>query len=375
MSFGRQQSLTMDALPCAAAYVDTTGVILAANDQFERLWPAGTGAGRCAPGTVLTTMFAEDQREAIREMLAAEAAAGPRTHTTKLMGSMEPIQAELAPVPENGTSRGAWLVMLRPIASEGHDRERIQDALAAGLFHDLRAPLQVVLGWAAMLKHHHDDASRLEHALTVIERNTRLELSLLDDLLELSRPAWARPSIRSTPVHLAELVITVVRGLEVAAEERGVRLLLAIDSPTMIVAGDHNHFQRVVVNLVTNALKFTPKGGTVECHLSWKDDWAQLAVSDSGCGIRGDFLPHVFDPFVQEQASAPNSAAGVGLGLSVVKHLVELHGGKVTVESPGSGQGATFTVLLPAVPYLAVARPAMAASTALRWSNCEGCGL
>ena len=217
--------------------------------------------------------------------------------------------------------------------------------MIAGIVHDLRAPVQVVRGWASLLRRKHDDPARTEHALSIIERSAETLKDLLEALLEQTRPAWMDAPVRRQELDLAELVRSEVRGVEPLADQAGVRVSLSADVPALALEGNEVQLRRVVANLIGNALKFTPRGGSVECRVWGWPQWAGLEVRDNGRGIDRAFLPKIFDAFQQEPSR--HSRDGHGLGLHIVRDLVELHGGRVSAASDGPGRGAVFTVLLP----------------------------
>ncbi len=342
--------LPVDTLPCAAAYADRDGRILSANDMMLALWVRAGGAPGALGGQDVALLFDESERDAIHRALAVPPfLACPSSREAALAGSASMV--EFVPVFQERVAL-VWLIMIRsasalPRASSG---DAFTAEVRAGIAHDLRAPAQVVLGWASLLRHNHDDPARLEHALTIIESNARLQLDLLEDLLELERPGWSHRPPRREPVDIVAMAKDSVRSMAVAADERGVRLVVSSDVPHAIVVGDELHLRRVIVNLLSNSLKFTPRGGLVECRVDMSTSSARLVVRDSGHGIDGDFLPFIFDAFVQQRRSGRAAPEGVGLGLNVVRHLVEKHGGRITAESAGSGRGATFTVFLPTNP-------------------------
>ena len=343
----------IDALPSPAVYVDGGGCILVENDAFRAL---REGCGSSSPlasgeGSALPMLFAEGDRNAVREILASQRRRSRRTSRgVSLAGSLVPMVAEFVPVRRKSQGSTFWLVTLRPPQQvpEPSGDLASRAAVTAGIVHDLRTPVQLVLGWASLLRGRTDDPRRIEHALMIIERNAELMMDLLENLLEQTRPPSTRTPARSQQIDLVALVSAEVRAMQPLADENGVRLSLEIDSPTMTVAGDVLELRRVVINLLGNALKFTPRDGAVECRLWLSGGRAAMAVRDNGHGIAREFLPRVFDAFVQEPGDRLRTDEGVGLGLAVVRHLVELHGGSVTAASGGNGCGAIFTVLLPA---------------------------
>jgi signal transduction histidine kinase len=343
----------LDAWPCAAAYVDGQGGILSANDAFLDI--CGLAANGSPERHTVLGIFVDDDREPVRETLGRSGgSAQPVARSVRLVGSRSTTSAQFVPIARRSCD-SFWLVLLLPAqrTSRGHDDPAFRAALTAGIAHDLRGPLQVVLGWTSMLKRTHDDPERLERALTIIEENVKLEMALTKDLLELLRPSFSRSPLPRHRIDLSALVEREVRAVQPLAQERGVQICLtarADSAREIAVEGIEVHLRRVVANLVGNALKFTPAGGSVDCRLWRSAAWAGIVVRDTGLGIDGQQLPNVFNAFRHDSLRSTENGDGLGLGLSVVRQLVEQHGGTVTAASPGSGRGATFTVLLPAVP-------------------------
>jgi len=234
----------------------------------------------------------------------------------------------------------------RSMPSVDHDTTRT--TIAAGIVHDLKLPLQVVLGWASLLKRDEHDGAQLDHALTVVERNTRLQMALVDHLLEVLLPTWHSSGLRGQPLDFRALVENEVRAVQPLAREKGIRVSCSAPSSDFTIEGIDVHLRRVVANLVGNALKFTSAPVTIDCRLWRSSASVGLDVCDSGLGIDRVFLPSVFEAFRLAPGKGGRDSNGQGLGLSVVRHLVELHGGTVTANSDGRGCGSTFTVTLPA---------------------------
>ena len=344
----------VDALSCAAAYVDSEGAILAGNAAFHALISMSGADDEAGAGAVLLPMlFVQRDRQGVRDLLAAPPnLARSTSRAATLARALVPTLAEFVPIRRKPRAGAVWLVTLRPSSQQARAPSAdlaSRAAVTAGIVHDLRAPVQVVLGWASLLKRKHDEPARIEHALTIIERNAELLLDLLEDLLEQTRPSWTS-ALRRQKVDLVELVRDEVRAVQPLADEAGVTVSLEIEWTTVAVEGSELHLRRVVANLVGNALKFTPQGGTVECRVWRAAALAGIVVRDNGRGIGRESLARIFEPFEQEPESPMLRAAGLGLGLHVVRQLVESHGGAVAAASPGSGRGATFTVLLPAIP-------------------------
>ncbi len=224
---------------------------------------------------------------------------------------------------------------------------KIKDEFLATLSHELRTPLHAVIGWSQILKRDLSDPEKVRTAVEIIERNGRLQAQLITDLLDISRILSGNMSLDLQLVELSTVVRAAVESITPAAQAKGLELELDVEPLAQMVQGDAARLQQVVWNLLTNAVKFTPRGGTVRVSLSAADRQAEIRVSDTGRGIDADFLPHVFERFRQADASASRSYGGLGLGLAIVKQFVELHGGEVRASSEGMDRGATFTVRLP----------------------------
>jgi PAS domain S-box-containing protein len=242
---------------------------------------------------------------------------------------------------------------------------RIKDEFLAVLSHELRSPLNPILGWSKLLQNGRLDAVQTKQALATIERNARLQAELIEDLLDVSRILQGKLSLSVNPVALREIVQAAIETVRLAAAAKSIQIETVLDAKLGRVSGDSTRLQQIVWNLLSNAVKFTPAGGRVEVRLEgvgrdgedWggRDDggvsipptYAQITVSDTGKGIDPNFLPHVFDYFRQEDGATTRKFGGLGLGLAIVRHLVELHGGTIHAESQGEGTGATFSVRLP----------------------------
>ena len=232
--------------------------------------------------------------------------------------------------------------------AEAERESRLKDEFLATLSHELRTPLNAIVGWTHLLMRDgavQDDGVR--EGLGVISRNAGAQTQLIEDLLDMSRVITGRLRLEVQRVDMPTVIEAAVAAVRPAADAKGVRLHQIVDNTTAPVAGDPVRLQQVVWNLLTNAVKFTPAGGRVQLVLERVNSHVELSVSDSGLGIKPEFLPHVFDRFRQEDASTTRRQGGLGLGLAIVKHLVELHGGHVRAKSPGEGHGSTFVVALP----------------------------
>ena len=224
---------------------------------------------------------------------------------------------------------------------------RAKDEFLATLSHELRNPLNAVLGWATLLESGRLDVEQARRAVRIILRNVDAQTRLVEDLLEMSAAVLGRTRLSVRPVEVRALVTDVVDALRPGAEAKGLRVDMWLESPGPVVSGDPDRLRQVIWNLLANAVKFTPAGGRVEVTAGRVRSQVELRVSDTGKGIPPEVLPHVFDRLRQGDSTSTRAHGGVGLGLALVRHLVELHGGTVRARSPGEGQGATFTVTLP----------------------------
>lgn len=243
--------------------------------------------------------------------------------------------------------RGLLLQREQEAHAEADNANGIKDEFLALLSHELRTPLTSILGWSDLLINGKLDDVAAQHALEVIGRNARAQRQLIDDLLDISRIITGKMRLEVRPVELGPLIETVVEVLRPAADARSIHLQTVLDPLTSPISGDPQRLQQVIWNLLTNAIKFTPKGGSVEVRLERIESHVELAISDTGQGIEAEFLPYVFDRFQQSDSSSTRRHGGLGLGLSIVRQLVELHGGTVTARSPGPEEGTTFKVILP----------------------------
>jgi PAS domain S-box-containing protein len=245
------------------------------------------------------------------------------------------------------SERERLLVAERTARGEAERANRLKDDFVAMVSHELRTPLNAILGWTDLMLKKRDDPTLAGRGLEIVARNTRLQTQLISDLLDISRIVSGKLRLDMQSVHLASVVEAAVETIEHAAEAKGVTVERQLDNAIGPMAGDPNRLQQVVWNLLSNALKFTPKGGRVRVMLRRKGSQAEIEVEDNGVGIRPDFLPHVFDRFQQADASRARRFGGLGLGLSIVQNLVQFHGGTVTAESGGEGLGSRFTIALP----------------------------
>lgn len=243
--------------------------------------------------------------------------------------------------------RAALLVRERDARKLAEEADRLKDEFLATLSHELRTPLTSILGWAMMIRNRDIEEENIDRAVETIERNARSQARLIDDLLDVSRIITGNLRLDVRPINLAAILEAAYDALRPTAEAKGVIVRTQYDPDCCLVKGDPNRLRQVIWNLLLNAIKFTPRGGIVNVSLSGVGPSARLVVSDNGEGITAEFLPYVFHRFRQAEGSISRRQGGLGLGLAVVRHLVELHGGTVNAESEGRGRGATFTVELP----------------------------
>jgi len=230
---------------------------------------------------------------------------------------------------------------------QAQEANRMKDEFLATLSHELRTPMNAILGWAQLLREGKLDALTSARAVQTIERNARVQTQLISDILDVSRIVSGKLRLDIRPVELVRAVEAALDTVRPAAEARGIELRTELDAGAGPISGDADRLQQVVWNLLSNAIKFTPLSGRVTVRVARADSHVLLTVEDSGIGIDEDFLPHVFERFRQGDSSSTRPHGGLGLGLALVRHLVELHGGSVHAVSPGRDQGSIFTVKLP----------------------------
>ena len=249
-----------------------------------------------------------------------------------------------------GAQREALLEAERSARIEAQRAIKVKDEFLASLSHELRTPLNAILGWAQVLRAkgaHGRTTEDVDRGTEIIERNARAQVRLIDDLLDLSRIMGGRLRLDVQELGLVDVVQSTVDSIEPMAQAKGVRLEAVLDPQGGTVSGDAARLQQVFWNLVTNAVKFTPKGGRVQVVLQRVNSHVEVSVADTGIGISAEYLPYVFDRFSQADTSLQRRQGGLGLGLAIAKQLVELHGGSIHAKSMGEGKGATFTVHLP----------------------------
>ena len=344
------------------------GVIASWNRGAERMfgWSADEAIGRH-----ITLIIPDDRRSEEHEVLArirrGEIVDHFETVRVTKDGRLLNISLTVSPVKDAtgrvvGASKIARDITDRRHAEDERDRalaraeqardtaevaSRAKDELIATVSHELRTPLNSILGYARMLQSGSLDATRASHAVTVIIRSATAQAQLVEDLLELSRIAAGRMALTFEKCELTALVDDALDAVRPAADAKGIALITRLAPDGARVLGAPERLRQVVWNLAMNAIKFTPADGRIDVAVVRADRYAQIVVSDNGIGISPGALAYIFEPFEQEDRSSTRAHGGLGLGLALVKHLVELHGGEVRAESPGKGKGATFTVTIP----------------------------
>ncbi len=226
-------------------------------------------------------------------------------------------------------------------------QNRLKDEFLTTLSHELRTPLQSIVGWIQILQGGDLDDGELEEGLEAIGRNARAQQHIIEDLLDMSRILSGKVRLDVQKIELSTVLEAALETVRPAAQSKGVKLHALVHQGNTPVLGDPHRMQQVFWNLLINAIKFTPRGGRIDVVLQRVNSHLEVSITDSGIGIAGDFLPNVFDRFRQADSSNVRKQGGLGLGLSIVKHLMELHGGSVFAKSPGVGEGATFSIIIP----------------------------
>jgi two-component system CheB/CheR fusion protein len=241
------------------------------------------------------------------------------------------------------------LVREREARALAEEANRTKDAFLAMITHELRAPLNSILGWIGILRTRPVDEAMRRHAFDIIEQSARTQSHLIEDILDTARITSGKLRLDIRPIVLSELIQDAIEVVRPAAEAKGIEIERRFDQHLNVISGDPDRIQQVVWNLLSNAIKFTPDGGRVGINLERADPHARITVTDTGKGIAPEFLPYIFERFAQQptQTKGTRRKSGLGLGLSLSKHLVELHGGTIEASSEGEGQGSTFTIYFP----------------------------
>lgn len=267
--------------------------------------------------------------------------------------------------------REQLLVREQMARAEAENANRLKDEFLATASHELRTPLTAIIGWSHMLRNGTLDEATANRALDTIERNAKSQAQLVEDILDVSRVITGKLRLNIEPVDAASVINAAIDSVQLAADSKGIRLEVTLDPSARRVSGDSSRLQQVVWNLLSNAIKFTPSGGRVEVRLERAGEAnVQIRVTDTGEGINSDFLPFIFDRFRQADGTSTRRHGGLGLGLAIVRHLIELHGGTVAASSDGKGCGSTFTIRLPLAPVQERGK-SRRRETASLWSNEE----
>lgn len=267
--------------------------------------------------------------------------------TAELQKSNERLHAEIAERLRAEAEREALLAREKVLRAEAEELSRLKDEFLATMSHELRTPLNAIFGWITLLRTGRLDEPTQERALETIERNARAQKRLIEDLLDVSRIVTGKVALELVTVDPRRVVEAALETMHPGAQAKGLKIVPLLDTGAGTVRGDFARLQQVVCNLLSNAIKFTDAGGHVEVCLARRNDEVEISVTDSGQGIKPEFLPLVFDRFRQEDGSISRRHGGLGLGLAIVRHLVELHAGTVDAQSAGEGKGAKFIVRLP----------------------------
>ncbi|BAY11914.1 hybrid sensor histidine kinase/response regulator [Calothrix sp. NIES-2098] len=266
-----------------------------------------------------------------------------QNHVVKWFGTCTDIHEQK----EIQQERAHLLELEQTARAKAETANRMKDEFLAILSHELRTPMNAILGWSKLLQSGNLPSEKISQAIGTIERNAKLQVQLIEDLLDISSILQGKLTLNVANVQLESVILSALETMALATQTKSIQVNTIFESNVGTVLGDSTRLQQVVWNLLSNAVKFTPQGGKVEAKLSKVDGYAQIIVSDTGKGISAEFLPYAFDYFRQADSSSTRKFGGLGLGLAIVRNIVEMHGGTVTAASLGEDQGATFTVKLP----------------------------
>ena len=333
------------------------GIITSWNKGAQRIFGYTADEVIGKPVTILIPEGHEDEEPAILARLrAGDRIEHYETVRVRKDGRLIHISLTVSPIigPKGeivGASKIARdITEQKRLYRQAEESSVLKEEFLATVSHELRTPLSAILGWARMLRLGQLSQEHTAKALDTIERNARAQAQLVDDLLDVSRIMTGKLRMDVRPSDPNTFIDAAVEAVRPAAEAKGVRVQKVIDTGAISIPGDPVRLQQVVWNLLSNAIKFTPRGGRVQIRSERVNSHLEIVVSDTGQGISPDFLPHVFDRFRQADQKTSRQHGGMGLGLAIVRHLVELHGGTVSATSDGEGKGATFTVMLPITP-------------------------
>ncbi|MBN3879342.1 MULTISPECIES: hybrid sensor histidine kinase/response regulator [unclassified Nostoc] len=380
LSSAREWQTTFDSMNDGVSLVDREGIIMRCNRAMMQLFckpsheilgyahhelmgaKLGIGDGTCFRRAKATHQrqileFQSQERWFAKTIDPVIDGYGTLTGAVFILSDITERKQAEALLQEQNDRLNQLMISLQQKTEQAQQANRIKDEFLAVLSHELRSPLNPILGWARILQKSHQDAAKTQYALETIERNAKLQAQLIEDLLDVSRILQGKLSLNTVPVGLNFTIKAALETVRLAAEAKSIQIQTIFEPNVGPVLGDSGRLQQVVWNLLSNAIKFTSQGGQVEVRLETiKDEvdthsaeYTQITVSDTGRGISGDFLPYVFDYFRQADGTTTRKFGGLGLGLAIVRHLVELHGGTIQAASPGEGQGAVFTVKLPLI--------------------------
>ncbi len=355
-------NLLVDSLKdCAIFMLNPSGRVFTWNAGSESIM--GYGAEEITDRHFSCFYLAEDielgKPEQLLEAATVEGRAEEEGWRLRKSGSQFWAHVAIATVPDEVGNLRGFSSVIRDITARKRAEEalqlqreqlaqanRLKDEFLAVVSHELRSPLNAILGWTQAIRRKQSDAAVLK-ALEIIERNGKIQLKLIDDLLDVSSIIQGKLRMRTRLLDLEPIINAAIDAVRPAAEAKSIQLESILDLSAGKVIGDPDRLQQIFWNLLSNAVKFTPEGGQIRIQLQGKISHVEISVSDTGCGISADFLPYVFDRFSQGNPTGKRGNGGLGLGLAIVRHLAELHGGTVRAASEGVGRGATFTVELP----------------------------
>jgi PAS domain S-box-containing protein len=371
---------TLESIGDAVIATDVRGQVVFMNPIAEHLTGWHNGAAQGRPCTHVFHILNEHTRRPVENpvtrVLAEGTVVGLANHTLLIAadGTERPIDDSGAPIRNRdgrivgvvlvfrdvtdrrraeierqsaGAERERLLDSERIARAEAERASRVKDEFVAMVSHELRTPLNAILGWTQLTTTHRDDPAIVARGLDVIARNTRVQAQLISDLLDISRIVAGKLRLEIQSLDLVAVVRDAIETVQADALAKGIEIRRTLNTDLQPIAGDPGRVQQIVWNLLSNAVKFTPSGGHVDVSVGRANDYVEITVSDTGAGIRADVLPQIFDRFHQADRSITRRFGGLGLGLSIVKHLAELHGGRVRADSAGEGKGATFTITFP----------------------------
>jgi PAS domain S-box-containing protein len=341
----------VDHAPIGIVVLEGRGRVVGWNRAADTLWGRSE---REMLGESLEPLFADDEQDRLRAFLRRGSDPGPQQRETfRASGTAGPVNVEITHTrvaDDDGTRTLVLLqdVTMRELAQQrAEEASRAKDEFLAVVSHELRTPLTAILGWSRILAPATRTPEQIERGLASIERNAAAQLRIVEDLLDMSRIIAGKMILSLAPVDLVTVARVALDAVVAAAADKGVIIDFSAAGPVLVL-GDAERLQQVLWNLLGNAIKFTPRGRRIVLHVGCAGEGtAGVVVRDTGAGISPEFLPHVFDRFRQADASTTRAHRGLGLGLAIVQHIIEQHGGSVRAESEGLDRGATFTITLP----------------------------